>query len=194
MTSDVVGVMDQLRLQKAAVVGWSDGAIVALVMALKVPYRLTRVFAFAANMDPSGVKDDIETNPTFARFERQAADDYAQLSPTPNDYADFQAAIEQMWASEPNYTAGDLATITTPVTIADGDHDEAIKRSHTEYLARSIPGRQAGDPAAGQPLRHAAATGRVQRGSAGVPEGPLVRRQDHVAHQRIDLGLPICGR
>jgi pimeloyl-ACP methyl ester carboxylesterase len=140
MTSDVVAVMDQLRLQKATVVGWSDGAIVALVMALKVPYRLTGVFAFAANMDPSGVKDDTETNPTFARFERQAADDYAELSPTPNDYADFQAAIEQMWATEPNYTAGDLATITTPVTIADGDHDEAIKREHTEYLARSIPG------------------------------------------------------
>jgi pimeloyl-ACP methyl ester carboxylesterase len=91
-------------------------------------------------MDPSGVKDDTESNPTFARFERQAADDYAQLSATPNDYADFQAAIEQMWASEPNYTAHDLAAITTPVTIADGDHDEAIKREHTEYLARSIPG------------------------------------------------------
>ena len=140
MASDVVAVMDHLRLQKAAVVGWSDGAIVALVMALKVPYRLTHVFAFAANMDPSGVKEDTETNPTFARFERQAADDYAQLSATPDDYADFQQAIQQMWASEPNYAATDLATITRPVTIADGDHDEAIKNAHTEYLARSIPG------------------------------------------------------
>lgn len=140
MASDVVAVMDHLRLQKAAVVGWSDGAIVALVMALKVPYRLTHVFAFAANMDPSGVKDDTETNLTFARFERQAADDYAQLSATPNDYADFQTAIEQMWATEPNYTAADLASIPTPITIVDGDHDEAIKREHTEYLARSIPG------------------------------------------------------
>jgi pimeloyl-ACP methyl ester carboxylesterase len=45
-----------------------------------------------------------------------------------------------MWAKEPNYTAADLAKITTPVAVADGDHDEAIKREHTEYLARSIPG------------------------------------------------------
>jgi pimeloyl-ACP methyl ester carboxylesterase len=139
MASDVVAVMDGLRLDKAAVVGWSDGAIIGLVMALKDPDRLTGVFAFAANMDPSGVKEDVETNPNFARFEQQAAGDYAHLSRTPDDYAGFQTAIEKMWATEPNYAAADLAKITTPVTIADGDHDEAIKREHTEYLARSIP-------------------------------------------------------
>src|SRR5580698_7343604 len=73
MASDVVAVMDHLALRRAAVVGWSDGAIIGLVMALKDPERLSRVFAFAANMDPSGVKDDTETNPTFARFELQVA-------------------------------------------------------------------------------------------------------------------------
>jgi pimeloyl-ACP methyl ester carboxylesterase len=140
MASDVVSVMDGLQLDKAAVVGWSDGAIIGLVMALHDPDRLTGVFAFAANMDPSGVKDGVETNPNFARFERQAAGDYARLSATPLDYVGFEAAIERMWATEPNYTAADLAKITTPVTIADGDHDEAIKLAHTEYLARSIPG------------------------------------------------------
>ncbi|MEJ0065309.1 MAG: alpha/beta hydrolase [Caulobacteraceae bacterium] len=140
MASDVVAVMNVLHLRKAAVVGWSDGAIVGLVMALKHPERVTRVFAFAANMDPSGVKDDVTTNPTFARFEQQAAVDYRSLSPTPADFTSFQAAIEQMWAQEPNYSAADLAKIAVPVAIADGDHDEAIKRDHTEYLARSIPG------------------------------------------------------
>ena len=47
-----------------------------------------------------------------------------------------------MWDTEPNYTAADLARIAAPVAIVDGDHDEAIKRDHTEYLARSIPGAQ----------------------------------------------------
>jgi pimeloyl-ACP methyl ester carboxylesterase len=140
MASDVVAVMDRLRLQKAAVVGWSDGAIIGLVMAIHDPERLTRVFAFAANMDPSGVKPDTETNPTFARFERRAAKEYAELSPTPKDFAAFQKAIETMWATEPNYDAATLAKIPTPVAIVDGDHDEAIKRAHTEYLARVIPG------------------------------------------------------
>jgi pimeloyl-ACP methyl ester carboxylesterase len=140
MASDVVAVMNTLKVRRAAVVGWSDGAIIGLVMALKDPGRLTRVFAFAANMDPSGVKPDTDTNPIFARFIRENETSYAQLSPTPHDYAKFVAAIEKMWADEPNYEAADLARIHTPTAIVDGDHDEAIKREHTEYLARSIPG------------------------------------------------------
>ena len=140
MASDVVAVMDVLKVRRAAVVGWSDGAIVGLVMALKDPDRLTRVFAFAAKMDPSGVKPDTDTNPTFARFIGLAAKSYAELSPTPAGFADFAAAIQRMWDTEPNYTAADLARITTPVAIVDGDHDEAIKRDHTDYLARTIPG------------------------------------------------------
>ena len=142
MASDVVAVMDRLAIRKAAVVGWSDGAIVGLVMAMKSPERVSRVFAFAANMDPSGVKPDTETNPTFARFEGEAARAYAAQSPTPNGFPAFHAAISRMWDTEPNYTAADLARIHTPVAIVDGDHDEAIERAHTEYLARSIPGAQ----------------------------------------------------
>jgi pimeloyl-ACP methyl ester carboxylesterase len=140
MASDVVAVMDRLGIAKAAIVGWSDGAIIGLVMALKNPERLTRVFAFAANMDPSGVKPDADTNPTFARFIAQAARDYAALSPTPGAFADFNAAIQHMWDTKPNYTAADLARIDTPVRIVDGDRDEAIKSEHTDYLARTIPG------------------------------------------------------
>jgi pimeloyl-ACP methyl ester carboxylesterase len=140
MASDVVAVMDALKVRRAAVVGWSDGAIIGLVMALKSPERLTRVFAFAANMDPSGVKPDTLTNPTFARFIVWARADYARLSPTPGGFTAFAAAINRMWDTEPNYSAADLRRIATPVAIVDGDHDEAIKRAHTEYLARAIPG------------------------------------------------------
>ncbi len=140
MTSDVIAVMDSLKIRRAAVVGWSDGAIIGLVMALKSPERLSRVFAFAANMDPSGVKPDALENPTFKAGVARLASQYARLSKTPNGFPALQKAIETMWNTEPNYTARDLARIHTPVAIVDGDHDEAIKRAHTEYLARSIPG------------------------------------------------------
>ena len=140
MASDVVAVMDRLKIVRAPVVGWSDGAIIGLVMALRHPERLTRVFAFAANMDPSGVRPDVEAQPVFARFEKQAAAEYPALSPTPRGFDDFAKAIGRMWATEPNYRPSDLALIHTPVAIVDGAHDEAIKRQHTEYLARSIPG------------------------------------------------------
>ena len=140
MASDVVAVMDALKIRRAAVVGWSDGAIVGLVMALHQPERLTRVFAFAANMDPSGVKPDVLTNPTFKAAIQQSALQYARLSRTPGGFGALQKAIETMWDKEPNYTAADLARIHTPVAIVDGDHDEAIVRAHTEYMARTIPG------------------------------------------------------
>ena len=140
MESDVIAVMDALSVPKAAVVGWSDGAIISLVMALKHPGGLTGVFAFAANMDPSGVKSGTDSDPVFGRFEREAGLAYARLSPTPNDYAGFQKAIGRMWDTEPNYKVADLETIHVPVAIVDGDHDEAIVPAHTRYLAASIPG------------------------------------------------------
>src|SRR3984893_9119464 len=62
MASDVLAVMDTLRIDKAALVGWSDGACVALVLAAKAPARAVGVFFFACNMDPSGTKQ-IEPSP-----------------------------------------------------------------------------------------------------------------------------------
>ena len=49
MADDVVGLMDYLKIDKAALVGWSDGAIIGLDIALRHPKRLTKLFAFAAN-------------------------------------------------------------------------------------------------------------------------------------------------
>ncbi len=140
MASDVVAVMDALDVHRAAIVGWSDGAIVGLVMAMKHPEHVARVFAFAANMDPSGVKPDTMQTPVFSRFAARGQGEYDAISPTPGGYPAFRASIEHMWAVEPNYTAADLARIAVPVAIVDGDHDEAIEPAHTAYLARSIPG------------------------------------------------------
>ncbi len=140
MASDVTAVIDALHIPRAAVVGWSDGAIIGLVLALKDPERVTRVFAFAANMDPSGVVPNVESVPTFARFIGQTGVEYARLYPTPAAFPAFAAAIGRVWDTEPHYSAADLATISTPVAIADGDHDEAITRAQTLYLARTIPG------------------------------------------------------
>src|SRR6516162_1063173 len=64
MASDVLGLMDFLKLPKAAIVGWSDGAILGLDIAIHHPQRLTKLFAFAANSDPSGVAD-IAHSPVF---------------------------------------------------------------------------------------------------------------------------------
>ncbi len=104
------------------------------------PQRLRRLFAYAANSDPSGVRPDIDSNPTFSSYVQRTRKEYGELSPTPGNYETFLAQIQAMWAQQPNFAAAQLQRITVPTAIADGAHDEAIKREHTEYLARTIPG------------------------------------------------------
>jgi pimeloyl-ACP methyl ester carboxylesterase len=62
MAFDVLAVMDHLQLEKAAFLGWSDGACTALVLARNAALRSAGVFFFACNMDPSGQKD-VEPSP-----------------------------------------------------------------------------------------------------------------------------------
>jgi len=138
MASDVLAVMDALRLEQAAFVSWSDGACIALVLAAQNPARVTRVFFFACNMDPSGMKE-IEPSPILDRCISRHAKDYKELSATPGDFKEFVAAVGLMQRTQPNYSAQNLAAISVPVTIVQSEHDEFIKREHAEYLARSIP-------------------------------------------------------
>ena len=142
MASDVVGLMDYLKIPKADVVGWSDGAIIGLDIAMKYPDRLDRLFAFAANVTLAGLKDGFDKNPTFAAFIERAGEEYQKNSPTPDDYDAFLTQIGGMWASQPNWSAADLAKIKAPVVIADGEHDEAIRRDHTELIAKEVAGAQ----------------------------------------------------
>lgn len=139
MASDVLALMDFLQINKASLIGWSDGGIIGLVMAINNPERLERVFAFGANSDPSGLTSDIGDDAVFNQYIENAGADYAKLSSTPDDYEGFLNAIGEMWATEPNITE-QLKNITIPVTIADGEYDEAITREHTEMMATEIPG------------------------------------------------------
>jgi pimeloyl-ACP methyl ester carboxylesterase len=139
MADDVVALLDFLNVPKADVVGWSDGGILGLDLAIRHKDRVGRIFAFAANTVPSGVKDDVEKNPTFAAFIKRAGDEYRTHASTPEEYDAFVEQISKMWASEPNWTDAQLQAISAPVLVVDGDHDEAIKREHTEYIAATVP-------------------------------------------------------
>jgi pimeloyl-ACP methyl ester carboxylesterase len=138
MADDALATLSVLHIQRAAVVGWSDGAITGLEIAIHHPERLTGLFAFAANSDPSGVKD-VSKSPIFTAFIARAAGEYATLNPTPHGYAAFEADIEKMWAREPNMSEATLRGIRARVWIVDGDHDEAITRANTDLMAGLIP-------------------------------------------------------
>jgi len=138
MASDVLAVMDALRLEKATVAGWSDGACTALILARQTPARVAGVFFFGCNMDPSGLQE-LKPSAVLERCFARHSKDYAQLSATPDQFKTFAEAVSLMQKTEPNYTARELAEIRVPVTIAHSEHDEFIKREHAEYLAQSIP-------------------------------------------------------
>ena len=138
MAADVLAVMDSLEIANAGLVGWSDGACTALILAANHPERAAGVFFFACNMDPSGTKE-FEFTLTVQRCLNRHVKDYAQFSATPDAFNGFSEAVGFMQRTQPNYSAEDLSKISVPVVIVQSDQDEFIKREHAEYLARNIP-------------------------------------------------------
>lgn len=141
MATDIRAVLDALHIERAALIGWSDGACTSLILAAQAPERVAGVFFFGCNMDPSGTKPFVPT-PVIDRCFSRHAKDYAQLSATPGDFDGFVAAVSEMMRTQPNYSAHDLAQIHVPVAIVQSEHDEFIKPEHADYLARSIPGAE----------------------------------------------------
>ena len=142
MASDYLALLDYLKIPKVDLVGWSDGGIIGIDIALNHPERLDRLFAQAANVTVDGVDPGVNTNVTFGNYITWMGCDYARMSATPGEFDAFVAQIAEMWATQPNWPDADLAKITTPTAIVLGDHDEAITRAHTDHMAAIIPGAE----------------------------------------------------
>lgn len=139
MAADTLAVLDHLSLPPASLVGWSDGAVIALIAALQAPQRVAGVLFFGCAMDPGGLRDDIEFTPVLQRCMRRHEIDYAALSPTPEAFETLRAALHPLHQDEPHYRADQLAQVRVQVTVVHSEHDEFIRRDHAQYLARVIP-------------------------------------------------------
>jgi pimeloyl-ACP methyl ester carboxylesterase len=135
---DVVGLLDFLQIPKAAVVGWSDGAITGLQLAMTKPDRVSRLFAFGANSSLDGLKANGARSPVFANFSARCKAEYPALSPHPERWGQLVDGLRVMWRTEPNFTKQQLGQANLPTAISDGEYDEIIKRDHTEMMARAI--------------------------------------------------------
>jgi len=139
MASDVVALMDYLSIEKAHILGWSDGGVIGLDLAINHPDRLNKVVAYGANYNPSGVRSDVGESEKINDYIEKATKDYQTLSPDPTRWDAFLENIGQMWASEPDFTAEQLGSITVPILILDGDNDEFVNTEHTKDMAGLIP-------------------------------------------------------
>ena len=140
LTDDYVALLDYLKIDRTAIVGWSDGGIIGIDMAMRYPQRLTKVFAQAANVTLDGILPTAFDGPVVNEALAKAQLTYLKVSPTPDQFDDFMAKVGVMWSSEPNWTDAQLGKITTPVAVVVGDHDELIARPHTDHMAKVIPG------------------------------------------------------
>jgi len=139
MAADVVAVLDQLAIERAAVVGWSDGGEVALKLGIGFPDRVERLFVFGANYDASGSKRRGVPSATFSAYAARCRSDYERLSKSGVPYNALIESLLPLWRGPTGITKDQLRAIKVPVLIADGDHDEVIVLDHLEEMAKLIP-------------------------------------------------------
>lgn len=139
MADDILAILDDAGLARAAIVGWSDGACTGLAMARKASHRIAGVLYFGCNVDAAGTLPFTFT-PTIGNCLERHKKDHAALSPAPDDFERFSAALSRMQQNQPNYSAEDLAAIAVPMTVVQAEHDEFIRREHARYIAATIPG------------------------------------------------------
>jgi pimeloyl-ACP methyl ester carboxylesterase len=139
MASDIIGLMDYLKLDRTSVVGWSDGGIIGMLLAIQHPDRMDKLFTFGSNYNRSGYKSEPGDSIMAKRFMSQVQENYRRLSPTPEGFFKLRSALTKMYGVEPDLKPEDLKKIQEPTIIACGEYEQFIKREHFEELARIIP-------------------------------------------------------
>jgi pimeloyl-ACP methyl ester carboxylesterase len=139
MASDVFKLLDQLNIRKVSIVGWSDGGIIGLILAMQHPKRVEKLFTFGANYNRSGYRNEVPDSASSAEFMKRAEDDYRRLSPTPGDFVGLKKALGKLYDKEPNLKAAEIRSIRIPTVIAYGQYEQFIKPEHLKELAQLIP-------------------------------------------------------
>jgi esterase/lipase len=132
--------LDELKIKRAAIVGWSDGAAIALDLGIRHAARVTKLFVFATNFDANGSKPrKAGQSPTFNRYAVKCKTDYLKLAPDPKRYEAVVDSLMPVWTNTKLFTKDELRSIKAPTVVADGDHDEILKMSQIEEMAKLIP-------------------------------------------------------
>lgn len=131
---DLLAFMDGQRIEKAHIVGFSDGGNIAMVFALAHPERVERLILNGANLDASGVKRSIQV-PIEIGY--RIAGLFAKKRPE----ARKKAEMLGLMVNDPNVKPETLAQIQCPTLVIAGSKD-MIKEEHTRLIARSIPGAE----------------------------------------------------
>ena len=129
---DLRDFMDEQGIPKAHVLGFSDGANIAMLFALRYPERLLSLVLNSGNLDPSGMTQETldEVNAAYAKVrEKQTEEDRKA------------AALMELMLFEPQIAPEALRAIDVPTLVIAGDRD-VVRPAHTRLIADSIPHAQ----------------------------------------------------
>lgn len=135
MAEDTVTFLTDVVGGPAHLLGCSDGAVVALTVALLRPDLVRRLVLAAGVFHRDGWHDGVLGGepPEFLR------DSYAELSPDgPDHYEVVVEKLAAMHAGQPTYTTADLAGVTARTLVLVADDDE-VRLDHAVAAYRSIP-------------------------------------------------------
>jgi pimeloyl-ACP methyl ester carboxylesterase len=135
MADDMLALMDQLNIRQADIVGWSDGAIVGLDLAIRHPERVRDLVLIGGNYNPGG----LVSLPPQGGIAPPTPKFYAFNAPDPGHWPTTYAKVTEMQRTQPSYTLDELRSVKARTLIIAGEFD-AIKREHTDSLAAAILG------------------------------------------------------
>ena len=143
MAADTVAFLTALVDGPAHLVGWSDGGIVGLLVAMARPDLVRKLVVIGTNYDISGMVPEVVEG--FASL-RADSDDmamfrtpYEAASPDgPEHWPVVVAKFKEMVATQPTLSAEQLSGITASTLVIVGD-DDIVTFEHTVSLFRAIP-------------------------------------------------------
>ena len=129
---DLKALLDELQIEKCHLLGFSDGGNVALQFALKYPEYIERLVLNGANLNPSGVKREVQM-PFEARW-----CELKNVSPRQGELFREWELLDLM-VTQPALAPQDIAGLSLPTLIVAGE-DDMIDEAHTRRMAEAIPG------------------------------------------------------
>ena len=144
MSSYTIDFIEKLNLGPVNLVGWSDGAITALFVALSHPELVKRLIPISASFNTNALpKADVDwirtqTPESFRKALPDLIGRYDTLSPDgPGHFPIIFEKTKKMWLNEPNISPKELSKISAPTLVMAADRD-AVTLEHTLELFRSI--------------------------------------------------------
>lgn len=132
MADDFNALLDSLHLSKAYVIGWSDGGINGLLLAIRHPDKVKKLAITGANLWP----DTTGLTPYVFHLIEQGSAELRKKKQTPAVKNELK--ISDLDLFQPHITLDQLHTIQCPTLVIGGDHD-AIPPRHTLLIAENIP-------------------------------------------------------